>query len=61
MAVSLFLQKFISPMLTESGTTEAGTTQRDVVRAGVVNIGVSVSVTQKWLKMLTVSFTLKEF
>jgi hypothetical protein len=41
------------------GTTEAGTTQRDVVRAGVVNIGVSFSVTQKWLKMLT-AFKQKE-
>ena len=31
------------------GETEAGTMQRDVVRAGVVTI----SVTQKWLKLLT--------
>jgi hypothetical protein len=43
----------------KAGTTEAGTTQRDVVRTGVVNIGVSFSVTQKWLKMLT-AFKQKE-
>lgn len=32
-----------------SGETEAGTTQRDVIRAGVV----SISVSPKWLKILT--------
>jgi hypothetical protein len=43
----------------KAGTTEAGTTQRDVVRTGVVNIGVSFSVTHKWLKMLA-AFKQKE-
>lgn len=32
-----------------SGETEAGTTQRDVVRTGIATIGVSFSVTAKWL------------
>ena len=35
------------------GETEVGTIQRDVVSAGVVTISVSLSVTQKWLRLLT--------
>ena len=31
------------------GVTEAGTTQRDVIREGVVQIGVTFSVSKKWL------------